>query len=341
MKGARYANVIAFTAGFAAIAVVLSHTVPAVRPPQIGAKLDWLAEHGAEYDTVFIGSSRVHRQIIPDLFDREMEALGVKTNSFNLSGDGMRPPEDEFVLERAFASRKTPLRVLLVEANPIDSSLAEDDAGTARAVYWHDTARTLRIWRKCWSLPPALSVGSRISRTWKRLRQLPDHVQHWIWNSVRLGQGNEILREQIFGPEPQNDAKEVGDDGYRAPKTGEQMTGGTLRTYQKNLAAALKSPTPQDAEDPESQAAIGWKKALAERMGARLVLVSSPFLRPEIFRPASLDGITFLDYSDPSRYPELYTPENRRDPGHLNVRGSEIYTRLVARQIADSLKKQP
>lgn len=341
MKAARLFNFVAFVAGFALIAAVLSQTLPAVRPPQIGAKLDWLAEHGTEYDTVFIGSSRVHRQIIPDLFDREMEALGVKTNSFNLSGDGMRPPEDEFVLERAFASRKAPLRLLLVECNPIDSSLAEDDAGTARAVYWHDTARTLRIWRKCWSLPAAMSVGSRISRTWKRLRQLPGHVQHWVWNSVRLGQANEFLRDRIFGEDLRSDAKEVGADGYHAPKTGERMTGGTLRTYEKHLAAVLKSPAPKDSEDPESQAAIGWKKSLAERLGGRLVLVSSPFLRPEIFQPASRDGITFLDYSDPARYPELYAPENRRDPGHLNVRGSEIYTRLVARQIAEALKKQP
>ena len=139
----------------------------------------------------------------------------------------------------------------------------------------------------------------------------------------------------------QNDGKEVGSDGYHAPKTGEQMTGGTLRTYQKHLAAALKSPAPADADDPESQAALAWKKSLADRFGARLIVVSSPFLRPEIFRPASREGITFLDYSDPARYPELYAPGNRRDPGHLNVRGSEIYTRLVARQIAEALKTQP
>ena len=93
-------NVVTFIAGFTLIAAVLSSAVPSVRPPQIGAKLDFLAAHGAEYDTFFIGSSRVHRQIIPALFDAEMAALGVKTNSFSLSGDGMRPPEDEFVQHR-------------------------------------------------------------------------------------------------------------------------------------------------------------------------------------------------------------------------------------------------
>jgi hypothetical protein len=70
------------------------------------------------------------------------------------------------------------------------------------------------------------------------------------------------------------------------------------------------------------------------------VLIASPFFRPEIFVPEIRAGIMLLDYSDPERYPNLYAPENRRDPGHLNVRGAEIYTRLVARQIAAGINPQ-
>ncbi len=343
MKPARSINAAAFIAGFALVATMLSGALPPLRPPQIGAKLDWLSEHGAEYDTFFIGSSRVHRQIIPDLFDAEMAALGVKTNSFNLSGDGMRPPEDEFVMERAFTSRTVPVRVLLVECNAVESIINEDDAGTARAVYWHDNARMARLWRHCWarSLAPD-SIGSRkASRVWKRLRQFPDHVQHWAWNCGRVGLGNEWVTELLLGPASRNDAKEIGADGYRVPKTGELMGGGSLRAYEKELAAGRSSPPGPDQQDEESQASLAWKKALAVRMGARLVLVSSPFLRPAVFTPYDRTGITFLDYSNPNLYPELYAPENRRDPGHLNVKGSEIYTRLIARQITEALKTQP
>jgi hypothetical protein len=334
-------NALTFIGGFAVLSAALSATLPTVRPQPIGAKLDWLALRGGEYDTFFIGSSRVHRQIIPELFDAEMAGLGVNTNSFNLSGDGMRPPEDEYVLERAFAGRKSPVRLLLAECNPIDSSLAPEDAGTARAVYWHDTTRVMRLWRQCWAVDPQKPLGSRISRVWKRLRQFPDHLQHWVWNSVRLGQGNAMLSSAIFALPPEDDSKEVGADGYRPPKSGEQMSGAELRTYQKQLAAALKNPPPVDYADSESQASLAWKKALAERLGARLILVSSPFLRPEIFHPESREGIIFLDFSDPAKHPDFYAPENRRDPGHLNVRGSEIYTRQIARQIAGALKQQP
>ena len=334
-------NASAFVAGFVLIASVLSRAVPAVHPPQIGVKLDWLEAHGAQYDTFFIGSSRVHRQIIPDLFDTEMAALGVKTNSFNLSGDGMRPPEDEFVMERAFTGRTAPVRLLLVECNPLESSIADDDAGTARTVYWHDARRMLRLWRNCWtpSCAPEPKATRYVSRVWKRLRDFPEHIQHWAWNAGRLGQGNEKIVEMLFGAPKIDGTWKIGTDGYNAPKTAELMSGSALRAYGKDVAAVIKSPPLLDYEDVESQVALAWKKALAEKMGARLVLIGSPYARGTVFAPR--DRIPFLNYSDPAKYPELYAPENRRDPGHLNVRGSEIYTRLIARQIAEALKTQP
>ncbi len=339
----RVGNIIAFMLGFAAMAAFAASVYAPLRPPQLGAKLDWLAAHGEEYDTFFVGSSRVHRQIIPDLFDSEMAALGVATNSFNLSGDGMRPPEDEFVLEHAFAHRTAPVRLLLVECNSLEANIAPEDAGTARAVYWHDNERIARVWRHCWAqnLSPGATASRSASRIWKKLRQLPDHLQHWIWNVGRVGQGSEWMADALFGPPQANDEKELGADGYRVPKTVEQMSGSTLRSYEKDLAAELKTPPPMDEEDTESQASLAWKRALAERLGARLVLVSSPFLRPAVFAPKDRDGILFLDYSNPALHPALYSPEHRRDPGHLNVKGSEIYTRLIARQIADALKIQP
>ena len=341
MRFAASLNACAFVAGFVLIAAVLSHVVPSVRPQQISAKLDWLETHGEEYDTFFIGSSRVHRQIIPDLFDAEMAALGVKTNSFNLSGDGMRPPEDEFVMERAFAGRTSPVRLILVECNPLESGIADDDGGTARAVYWHDASRMMRLWRNCWTraCAPETTTSRYVSRVWKRLRDFPEHIQHWAWNAGRLGQGNEWIVGMLFGPSKNDGAWKIGTDGYNAPKTAELMRGSALRNYEKDLAVVLKLPPVLDFEEVESQVALLWKKALAERLGARLVLLGSPYVRGTVFAPK--DNISFLNYSDPAKYPELFAPENRRDPGHLNVRGSEIYTRLIARQIAEALKPQP
>jgi len=48
-----------------------------------------------------------------------------------------------------------------------------------------------------------------------------------------------------------------------------------------------------------------------------------------------------LDFSDPNAYPELFDRADRRDPSHLDVRGAELYSRLLARQLAARLGSQP
>ena len=56
-------------------------------------------------------------------------------------------------------------------------------------------------------------------------------------------------------------------------------------------------------------------------------------------KPRDISGIIYLNHTDPDQFPELYVSSLRRDHGHLNAQGAEIYTRLVARQIAEALKR--
>ena len=334
-----FLNLAAFIAGAVIVSVILSRAIPSVRPPQISAKLDWLAQHGEEYDTFFIGSSRVQRQIIPAIFDSEMAVYGISTKSFNLSADGMRTPEDEFVMGCAFASRTVPVRLLVIECNAVKSRVDDAAEGTAREVYWHDNARMARLWRHLWAgdLSPNLTVGDSVGIWWKRFIEFPAHVRHWVWNVTRLGLGSDMLTRQILGYTPPDPSIEIGENGFRRPAC-TPMSDSVLRAYEKDLAAARKEPPCPKEEDAESQSALAWKKGCADRLGAHLVLVASPFPTKSVFAPKDRNGITFLDYSDPNRYPDLYVPENRRDRGHLNVRGAEIYTRIVARQIAEMLR---
>ena len=63
----------------------------------------------------------------------------------------------------------------------------------------------------------------------------------------------------------------------------------------------------------------------------------------EIFRPEPAVGkdVIFLDFSDPAKYPGLFAAENRRDSGHLNAKGSVLYSRLVAQHLAAALRENP
>ncbi|MES2570644.1 MAG: hypothetical protein V4710_11400, partial [Verrucomicrobiota bacterium] len=79
---------------FVIVCRVINGLLPRQPVPIVSEKLAYFARHRDEYDTLFIGSSRVYRQIDPALFDQVTREAGVPTRSFNLGIDSMFSPED-------------------------------------------------------------------------------------------------------------------------------------------------------------------------------------------------------------------------------------------------------
>jgi len=65
-----------FAAGLFGTSLLIGVRLPFPRIAIVSEKVDWLEAHGEEYDTLFIGSSRVYHQIIPELFDRSWRKPG-------------------------------------------------------------------------------------------------------------------------------------------------------------------------------------------------------------------------------------------------------------------------
>jgi hypothetical protein len=324
---------LAFAGGLLAACAVLS---AAVDPTLVGGgRIDWVRAHPEAYDTLFVGSSRTGRQVMPSVFDAAMAEAGRPTRSFNLGLPGMRPPEDAYVVERALEGRRAPLRLLVVESNPVRIGLAPEDRETARAVYWHDARRMRTLWRRAFSpssVAPDVPPSEVVVR--QHARELADHARHWLWNATRVGRGAALLQEAIGLPRAPRGGGGLGParDGFQPRPQGETFTGERLEEYRRRLAEALETPHRLRYGDAESQAELLRKRALAERHGARLVLVAPPYLH-EPFAPLPSHGIPFLDFSDPRRFPDLFADALRIDAGHLNPRGAELYSRLLAREL--------
>src|SRR6188474_2428492 len=76
--------------------------------PEIGGvsrNLRFFQRHGNDFDTLFVGSSRIHHQISPAIFDRAMREAGFTTRSFNFGVNAMFPPEDSYFVERLLATK--------------------------------------------------------------------------------------------------------------------------------------------------------------------------------------------------------------------------------------------
>ncbi|HVH04807.1 MAG TPA: hypothetical protein VNE71_02275, partial [Myxococcota bacterium] len=299
-------------AGFAAACALLTRAI-APAPAEAVLRADWLAANGARFDTVFIGSSRTVRQVMPATFDGAMAESGRPTHSFNLGAAGMRAPEDAFVLERALAGRREPLQFLLVECNPVRLGIPEQDRGTTRAVYWHDRARVKTLWNRVWAHPTlapdgqlGLGVGVR------HLGEFADHLRHWAWNASRMGRAPELVDPLIRAGVKPFDGPALGPDGdgYDPGRKRRPMNAEEVARYERALADAVARGKPDHYGDSESQAELARKRALARRFGAELVLVAPPTVGAA-FAPLPGSGFLFLDFSSPARYPELFAVEHR------------------------------
>jgi hypothetical protein len=335
-------NGVAFLLGLALAALGLQALAPAPRIAIVTPKLTYLDERGDDYDVLFLGSSRTYRQILPELFDRLMTEAGHPVRSFNLGIDGMRPPEDTFVLEHALKHRRKPLRWVFVECNPLRLSMRDEDRGTLRATYWHDTPRTATLFRRAF-------LADEKKRNWKdRSKQVleawPDfyeHAEYWFQNSVELGRGNWVLENYLFdGKLPAIPTYDLGarKDGYRPSESPEHMNAAQLAAYEKELASMREKPPRIDHADPVSQDELRAKRQLIERAGARMVLLIPPFTSNRFFHPKpGPDAPLLLNFSSPEQYPALFAPENHADSGHVNRAGAEIYTREIVRALLDHL----
>lgn len=321
---------IAFVAGFAIASAALARLVPPI--PAGGGKLDWFRTHGDPFDTVILGSSRTARQVVPSAFDAESAAAGRPLRSFNLGLPGMWPPEDGYALERALSRRRAPLKYVIAECNAVRLGIPPKDRETMRAVHWHDAARLRVLWRRAFAAAASPAEGSHAEPP-HRIEALAEHARHFAWNATRIGRGAELARERLAPERRAGAAVGPAGDGYAPRRAGPPLDGAELAAYENELAAALRKGPRLVYGDTESQAELLRKRALAERHGGRLVLVAPP-VAGSVFAPQPASGIAFLDFSDPTLYPELFAPEHRKDAGHLNNRGAELYSRLLARRIA-------
>ena len=89
------------------------HRVTPLKVPEVTPKLDYLEGHIGDFDTVFIGSSRIYHGVSPKVFDATTGAAGRGTHSFNLAVNDMLPPESLRMLGTLLEMRPPRLRAPL------------------------------------------------------------------------------------------------------------------------------------------------------------------------------------------------------------------------------------
>jgi hypothetical protein len=318
-------------AGFCATAFVVHSLLPLPEVAGVTSKILFLAAHRDDYDTIFLGSSRVYHGIDPATFDAAMAAGGEPSHSYNLGIDGMLPPETFYVIDQLLATKPRRLRRIFIELEDVQISIAPEHVRTRRALYWHDWKRSAMVARKILEMNVAEKWKQKGRRMVRSRTALFADVFLFGQNLASTGRGFDLL-----GLSPSEDDLSESDyeprgDGY-AP-AGVFMRPDQAARYEAWLKRESVEAPPREV-DAYAETAFRHYGDVFRSLGATPVFFVTPgsatFL-PSRFRDAPAEIV--MSFNDAQRYPSLYEAGARIDEGHLNARGADEFSRLLAARL--------
>jgi len=338
-----------FLVAFISTCALLGRYLPFPDVPDVRAKIEHLARHGDEYDVLFIGSSRVHQQILPTIFDRIAGMNGFPVKSFNAGLTGMMSPEDGYMIEEVLRRPHRRLRWVFVEMTSFAANFGGEQ--NWRFTYWHDTVRLGIVVRVLYgqavgrlAKDPEAGFSAKY-RIWTTIGgRLWVHVHAWLIRAANVNRGGEILNRWLHGPgwyfNPRDSLGDSGDGWIPAELSYQKMAPDARAKYEQAYAGQLAQPAGKVRDNAASQAVIERSLAAVTKAGARPVIIVPPMISGRNFYPTEEREreVTILDFSDVRQYPELFVPEHRTDVFHLNTVGAEIFSDILARRFVEIVK---
>jgi hypothetical protein len=306
----------------------------------VSQKFRFFTAHKDEFDTLFIGSSRIYFQISPAVFDRVTRESGLSTHSFNFGIGGMYLPESAYLLEQILNLKPRNLKWIFIEYDEMQTKWSAENQTSRRALYWADWKRVSLLLRKLtdagigplW-LPDPTKLRDIVLRqkdeknTRSLLTFYATQVEKNYTNVARaadvldyfLGHDTNERRASYLGPTS---------DGYVTKPN--RMSPAQAAAYERGLAAAMA----QSGKRPLSPYAVeAYRQCATEvrSIGAIPIFLITPSTT-QINIATEYTGLpaVVMAFNSPRTYPNLYRSSVRRDGQHLTKSGAEEFTRIVA-----------
>jgi len=306
----------------------------------VSQKFRFFAAHKDEFDTLFIGSSRVYFQISPAIFDRVTRESGMPTHSFNFGVGGMYLPETAYLLEQILNLKPRNLKWVFIEYDEMQTKWSPENQTSRRALYWADWKRVSLLLRKLtdagtdpFSLPsPAKLRDIALRREDEKNTRslLTFYAGQLEKNYTNVSRAADVFSQFLGRDTKERRASYLGaaSDGYVTRPN--RMSPNQAAAYERGLAAAMAQT---DVRPLSPYAAEAYRQCAQEvrKIGATPIFLITPSTT-EInvsAENASLREVV-MAFNNPRTYPNLYHSSVRRDGQHLTKSGAEEFTRIVA-----------
>lgn len=315
---------------FVLVCAGLNALLPFPEIDVVSAELRFFKEHRDEFDTIFVGSSHIHHQISPAIFDRVTREAGHPTHSFNFGINGMFPPESGYVLERLLKAKPRHLKWVFIELDELETRRIPKAEAARRSVYWHDWKRTSLVLRKVLDGDDAASARDLFffhsALFGKNFTNIGRKIDLSWWSSHL---GKKAAPPKTLGPDG---------DGYD-PQI-KKLSAAEAVAYEAGLGRAVAQAESKFVSVATEQAYRQWSDEV-RKIGATPIFLSTPTMAQTKlgFRPESGIAGATVHFNDAKAYPQLYRSEMRFDFDHLNGEAAEEFTTLVARSFSQLIKE--
>ena len=306
----------------------------------VSQKFRFFAAHKDEFDTLFIGSSRIYFQISPALFDRVTRERGLPTHSFNFGIGGMYLPETFYLLEQILNLKPRNLKWVFIEYDEMQTKWSPENQTSRRALYWADWKRVSLLLRKLtdagtdplW-LPSPAKIRDIVLRQKdeKNTRSLLTfYAGQFEKNYTNVARAADVLLYFLGGDTKERRASYLGmaSDGYVTRPN--RMSPEQAAEYERGLAAAMAQT---DTHPLSPYAVEAYRRCAQEvrKIGATPIFLITPSTT-QLNVATENTGLTsvVMAFNNPRTYPRLFRSEVRRDGQHLTKSGAEEFTRIVA-----------
>ncbi|MEQ1859873.1 MAG: hypothetical protein ABMA13_08055 [Chthoniobacteraceae bacterium] len=337
--------ILIFFAALAGLATLLGPIEPLRDVPVVGEKWTHWRAHKDEFDTLFIGTSRTFRGVMPSIFDQLTAGAGVPTRSYNFGVDAMFPPEDAYVAEALLRDPPRNLRWVFIEQGLFISGFEGRPPTSVRTIYWHDWTRTRLCLRE--TLWPK-KRGVKWSKWFEPDDEKPSpasnaltHLHVFLLKALNIGRGSSAWSRVVFNTPSNAGFLGLAADGFEPSSGDGVMRGHELERYEREYAERVKTPTRVVPLRPYSLESFERQLRFARKAGARTIFIVAPTTGELSGHPAPELGVPTFDFRDLVKFPELFAKEHRTDIAHMNAKGAELYTRRLAEKFIELAKTQP
>jgi hypothetical protein len=314
----------------------------------VSQKFRFFSAHKDEFDTLFIGSSRIYFQISPAVFDRVTRESGLPTHSFNFGIGGMYLPESAYLLEQILNLKPRNLKWIFIEYDEMQTRWSAENQTSRRALYWADWKRVSLLLRKLtdagigplWLATPTklrdIVLDQKDEKNTRSL--LTFYATQLERNYTNVARATDVLGYFLGRDTNERRASYLGpaSDGYVTRPS--RMSPSQAAAYERGLAAAMA----QSDTRPLSPYAVEAYRQCAQEVrniGAAPVFFVTPSTTQINMATEStgLPGVV-MPFNNPRAYPSLYRSSVRRDVQHLTKSGAEEFTRIVGANFVELVR---